>query len=115
MYYLEHSASIDDYHLGTREHGEAIGKQALSVNIILMRHHGVLVFDESFADATMWLEAVEMTCRMVVEAHVANIQLKTIDLQTVEDFMMNANYKRVLHTLGEARLLQIDRQIVLHE
>jgi L-fuculose-phosphate aldolase len=93
MYYLEHIAWVDYYHPGTIELGEAVREQSQFANVIMMRNHGVIVFDDNHSDALMRLETLEMVCRMVVEAASAGIKLNRLPEQTVHQFLHQANYK----------------------
>ncbi|MGO4889999.1 class II aldolase/adducin family protein [Anaerobacillus sp. MEB173] len=93
MYYLEHVAYVDYYHPGSQELGEAVAEQSLGANVIIMKNHGVIVFDDSMSEALMRLETLEMACRMILEAKKANIQLVKIPDKVVEDFLENSLYK----------------------
>lgn len=93
MYYLEHIAYADYFHPGTAELGQAIAEQALSANIIMMRNHGVVVFDDTIGDALMRLETLEMACRMMLKAKEAGVKLTLIPDQVVTSFLENSHYK----------------------
>ncbi|WP_181346933.1 class II aldolase/adducin family protein [Thalassobacillus sp. CUG 92003] len=93
MYYLEDVAYIDYYHPGSQELGEAVAEQSLNANVIMMKNHGVMVFDESITEALMRLETLEMACKMIVESKKAGIQLTKISDNVVDDFLENSLYK----------------------
>lgn len=93
MYYLEHIAYADYHHPGSQGLGEAVREQALNANVIMMRNHGVIVFDDNVADCVMRLETLEMACRMILQAKQAGIRLSKIPDQTVREFLENGNYK----------------------
>ncbi|SFB36312.1 L-fuculose-phosphate aldolase [Lentibacillus halodurans] len=98
MYYLENVSYIDYYHPGSQELGDAVAEQSLNANIIIMKNHGVIVFDDSMPQALMRLETLEMACRMVLEAKKAGIRLTRIPDKVVEDFLENSLYKpRKIH------------------
>ncbi|WP_201004009.1 class II aldolase/adducin family protein [Paenibacillus glycanilyticus] len=93
MYYLENIAYVDYYHPGTQELADAITEQAGKANIIMMRNHGVVVYDDTIDEALMRLETLEMACRMIVTAKSAGIALKRIPDQVVKSFLEDSKYK----------------------
>ncbi|MGV3487568.1 MAG: class II aldolase/adducin family protein [Tuberibacillus sp.] len=93
MYYLEDIAYVDYYHPGTAELGEAVKAQAENGHVIILKNHGVILFDDSFSDAVMRLETLEMACRMIVTAKSASIPLTKIPDQVVRDFLESGKYK----------------------
>ncbi|RSL33156.1 class II aldolase/adducin family protein [Salibacterium salarium] len=93
MYYLENVTYVDYYHPGSYELGDAVAEQSLNANIIMMKNHGVIVFDDSMSEAVMRLETLEMACRMIIEAKKAGVQLTRIPDKVVEDFLENSLYK----------------------
>jgi L-fuculose-phosphate aldolase len=93
MYYMEHIAWVDYYHPGTVELGEAVKEQSQFANVIMMRNHGVIVFDDNLSDTLMRLETLEMVCRMTVEAASAGVKLNRLPEQTVSRFLNQAKYK----------------------
>lgn len=93
MYYLEDVAYVDYAHPGTSDLAEAIGSKAGSANVIIMKNHGVVVFDDSLREAQMRLETLEMACRMIVTARAANIPLEKIPKETVRSFLEESRYK----------------------
>ncbi|WP_040977988.1 class II aldolase/adducin family protein [Oceanobacillus jeddahense] len=93
MYYLENITYIDYYHPGTIELGEAIKKKSKDANIIIMKNHGVVVFDESIQEARMRLETLEMACRMIVKSQEAGITLNYLPSDIVKSFLEESRYK----------------------
>ncbi|WP_057914664.1 class II aldolase/adducin family protein [Peribacillus muralis] len=93
MYYLENINYVDYLHPGSEDLGEVVKKKALDANIIMMRNHGVILFDKNFSDAIMRLETLEMACRLIVEAKMGGIKLNKISDRMVEDFRERGIYK----------------------
>lgn len=93
MYFLEDVAYVDYFHPGTVELGEAVKEQAENGHVIILKNHGVILFDDSFSDAVMRLETLEMACRMIITAKSAGVKLTKIPDQVVRDFLENARYK----------------------
>ncbi|MGC9935166.1 class II aldolase/adducin family protein [Priestia aryabhattai] len=93
MYYLEDIAYVDYYHPGSQELADAVTEQAPYANIIIMRNHGVVVFDDSVSEAQMRLETLEMACRMILKSKESGVQLKTIPQETVKSFLEDSFYK----------------------
>ncbi|WP_248930754.1 class II aldolase/adducin family protein [Paenibacillus hamazuiensis] len=93
MYYLENIAYVDYCHPGTKELGEAIAEQTSYANVIMMRNHGVVVFDDNVDEAMMRLETLEMACRMILQAKASGVQLVRIPDQVVRSFLEESKYK----------------------
>lgn len=93
MYYLEDIAYVDYYHPGTQELGDAIAEKANEANIIMMKNHGVVVFDDSISEALMRIETLEMACRMIVKAKECGIKLNLIPQEVVTSFLEDSKYK----------------------
>ncbi|MFD0681148.1 MULTISPECIES: class II aldolase/adducin family protein [unclassified Paenibacillus] len=93
MYYLEDIAYVDYMHPGTHELADSIEKQARKSNIILMRNHGVVVYDDSVKEVQMRLETLEMACRMIVMARASGIAMEQIPKTTVRSFLEDSKYK----------------------
>jgi ribulose-5-phosphate 4-epimerase/fuculose-1-phosphate aldolase len=93
MYYLERIAWVDYAHPGSEELGEAVQRAAADAEVIMMRNHGVILFDRTPGDALMRLQTLEMTCRMLVEARAASLPLQRIPGPTVREFLHSGRYK----------------------
>lgn len=93
MYYLERVAWIDYAHPGSAELGAAVKEASREAEVIMMRNHGVILFDDSCAEAVMRLQTLEMVCRMIVEAKAAGITLGKIPNQVVREFLHSGRYK----------------------
>mgnify|MGYP001060135755 CR=1 FL=1 len=93
MYYLEDIAYVDYFHPGSQELAEAVTTQASNANIIIMKNHGVVVFDESLLEAQMRLQTLEMTCRMILKAKESGVPLSLIPQKTVQSFLNESFYK----------------------
>jgi len=93
LYYLERVAWVDYSHPGSAELGRAVKSAAASAEVIMMRNHGVILFDESCAEAVMRLQTLEMTCRMIVESKAAGIALSRIPEQVAREFLQHGRYK----------------------
>lgn len=93
MYYLEDIAYVDYYHPGTQELGDAIAEKASDANIIMMKNHGVVVFDDSIPEALMRIETLEMACRMILKAKESGVRLNLIPQEVVTSFLEDSKYK----------------------
>ncbi|MEH7493584.1 class II aldolase/adducin family protein [Neobacillus niacini] len=93
MYYLENVAYVDYFHPGTSELAEAVSKQSCNANIVMMRNHGVTVFDDTLNDALMRLETLEMACRMIITAKSAGVEFNKIPDHVVSSFLEESRYK----------------------
>jgi ribulose-5-phosphate 4-epimerase/fuculose-1-phosphate aldolase len=93
MYYLERIAWVDYAHPGSEELGDSVRRAAAGAEVIMMRNHGVILFDRSADEALLRLQVLEMTCKMLVEAKAAGIALKKIPPEVVREFLHSGRYK----------------------
>lgn len=93
MYYLESISEVDYFHPGSTALGEGVARAAEKANVIFLKNHGIIVFDESIEEAKMRIETLEFTCKMIVKARAANIPLSVLSDETARDFINNSGYK----------------------
>jgi L-fuculose-phosphate aldolase len=93
MYYLERVAWVDYAHPGSQELGDSVARAAAGAEVIMMRNHGVILFDADCTEALLRLQTLEMACRMIVEAKAAGIALKKIPAPVVREFLDSGRYK----------------------
>jgi len=93
MYYLERVAWVDYAHPGSAELGESVQRAAADAEVIMLRNHGVILFDVSCQEALLRLQTLEMACRLIVEARSAGIRLESIPVPTVREFLEGGRYK----------------------
>ena len=93
MYYLKEIEYVDYYDPGSEILGKEIGEKAKSANIIMLRNHGIVVFDRNFYEAKMRLETLEMTIKMVIVSKATRMRLNELSEDTVRDFLENSGYK----------------------
>lgn len=93
MYYLERVARVPYHHPGSEALGAAVEAQARAANVLLLEHHGVLVYDTSMNEAKMALETLEVACKMLVLARGAGLDIVGLPPAIVADFLQNAGYK----------------------
>lgn len=93
MYYLERVAWVDYAHPGSAELGESVQMAAGGAEVIMLRNHGVILFDRSAAEALLRLQTLEMACRMVAEARSAGIPLRRIPATVMNEFLESGRYK----------------------
>jgi ribulose-5-phosphate 4-epimerase/fuculose-1-phosphate aldolase len=93
MYYLERVAHVRYEHPGSAGLGQAVAEAVGEANVLLLDHHGVLVYDVSVREALAALHTLELVCRMVVEARQAGITLRSLPAATVADFLDRSGYR----------------------
>ncbi|MDQ4076762.1 MAG: class II aldolase/adducin family protein [Chloroflexota bacterium] len=93
MYYLERVARVPYHHPGSEALGEVVRSAALSANVLLLDNHGVLVYDTSVREALMALHTLELTCRMAVTARAAQLPIRSLSTDVVEDFLERSGYR----------------------
>ncbi|WP_432627353.1 class II aldolase/adducin family protein [Brotaphodocola sp.] len=94
MYYDETIERIPYYHAGSRELAEAVADVCTKSHVILMEHHGILVYDKSLSECRTALDVTENVCKMNVLARSAGIALCEIEPETVKDFLEGGYYKK---------------------
>lgn len=93
MYYLERVENVDYFHPGSSELGEAVRAKAQQANILFLDNHGVLVYDTSIQEALMGLQTLEFVCRMAITARSAGLELRSLPVSTVGDFLEKSGYR----------------------
>jgi len=93
MYYLERVERVDYFHPGSPHLGEAVRAKARQANILFLDNHGVLVYDTSIQEALNGLHTLEMVCRMAITARSAGLELRSLPVATVADFLENSGYR----------------------
>ncbi|GIO19666.1 class II aldolase [Oceanobacillus oncorhynchi subsp. incaldanensis] len=93
MYYLEKIEGVGYFHPGSTALGEKVGEAAKKANILFLKNHGIIVFDDSVEEAVMRLETLEFTCRMMVMAKSSGVALSVLSDDIVKDFLENSGYK----------------------
>lgn len=93
MYYLERVARVPYHHPGSQALADAVGEKAREANVLLLEHHGVLVFDVSVAEALMALIALEFASRLLLAARGAGVALRELPPETVADFLSRSGYR----------------------
>lgn len=94
MYYLQRIARIPYAHPGSAALTAEVEKVAAQANVILMKNHGVILYDTTIGECCSALEVLENTCRMCLEANRTGIELTPVDPDTVHDFLHNSGYKK---------------------
>jgi L-fuculose-phosphate aldolase len=93
MYYLERVERVPYQHPGSEALGKAVKEKAKMANVLLLEHHGVLVYDTSVKEARMALQTLEMACRMLITAKSSGTELRSLNKDITRDFLEHAGYK----------------------
>lgn len=94
MYYDENILHIPYCHAGSKELQEEVSKVADKTHVILMDHHGVLVYDTNLPECRSALEITENVCHMNILAKTGGINLEEVPSDTVKDFLEGGYYKK---------------------
>lgn len=94
MYYLQRMAYIRYEHPGSKGLAEAVADVAAQANVILMKNHGVILYDATMAEAQQTLEVLENTCRMCLAARQAGLAFDPVQPDVVEDFLLRSGYRK---------------------
>lgn len=94
MYYDENIARIPYYHAGSRELAEAVSRVCASTHVILMEHHGILIYDKSLGECRTGLDVTENVCKMNIFAQMGKLPLTEADPEKVTDFLEGGYFKK---------------------
>lgn len=94
MYYDENIKFIPYFHAGSKELAQAVADVCEDTRVILMRNHGILVYDTNLKECRSALEVTENVCKMNIMAQNSNIALKEVPAATVKDFLEGSYYKK---------------------
>lgn len=94
MYYDRAVGRVPYFHAGSAELAKTVGDVCGQCHVILMEHHGILVYDKNLAECRSALEVTENMCRMNVLAKMGGIALQEVPDKTVKDFLEGGYYKR---------------------
>lgn len=93
MFFLERPAWVDYHPPGSAELGQDVGKAAAQAEVIMLRNHGVILHDETFADALMRLQTLELACSIWLQARAARLPLKPVPPGKVQEFLASGRYR----------------------
>lgn len=96
MYYLYDIREVPYYHPGSQELANAVRACAADTNVIILRNHGVLVYDINVREALTRLQTLELCSKMTLLAHSSGIALKELSGDTVHEFIHHSGYKSIL-------------------
>ena len=94
MYYDEELLHIPYFHAGSKELAEAVSEVADKTHVILMDHHGVLVYDRNLGECRSALEVTDNVCHMNIVAKSSGINLTEVPGDVVKDFLEGGYYKK---------------------
>jgi len=94
MYYLQKLAYIPYEHPGSQALAEAVAQVAAQANVIMMKNHGVILYDTNMSETRQGLEVLENTCRMCLEARRAGVTFAPVAPEKVQDFLLNSGYRK---------------------
>ena len=93
MYYAENMQRIPYFHAGSKELAAAVKEVCDKSHVILMEHHGVLVYDTKLSECRTGLEVTENVCKMNILAGCGNLPLEEVAPETVTDFLEGGYFK----------------------
>lgn len=94
MYYDASIRRIPYFHAGSRELAEAVRQVCDTTHVILMEHHGILVYDTSLAECRTSLDVTENVCKMNVLARLGKLGLSEVEPAVVADFLQGGYFKK---------------------
>ncbi|WP_367566152.1 class II aldolase/adducin family protein [Lacrimispora sp.] len=94
MYYNNTVAVIPYHHAGSIQLAASVREACEQTSVILMKNHGVLVYDQDLAECQSALEITENVCKMNILANLGNIRLQEVAPEIVDDFLSGNYYKK---------------------
>ena len=85
---------IPYFHAGSKVLAEAVSEVADKTHVILMDHHGVLVYDRNLGECRSALEVTDNVCHMNIVARSSGINLTEVPGDVVKDFLEGGYYKK---------------------
>jgi L-fuculose-phosphate aldolase len=85
--YLKNIGVVPYCHAGSVELAEKCGEGAKKADLLLLENHGVVAFGSSIEDAVNKTMTLEFLCRLIVLSRSANMDLKSIPLRQVSEFL----------------------------
>lgn len=92
MRYDEGLLRIPYFHAGSRELSAAVSEIADRTRVILMEHHGVLVYGRELRECRNALEVTENLCRMNILAKSGGLSLNEVPEETAREFLKGGYY-----------------------
>lgn len=93
MYYLQRLVRIGYAHPGSVALSDMIEQAAKDANVILMKNHGVILYDKSLTEARAALEVLENTCHMALEARQCGLPLHPVSEEERRSFLIESGYR----------------------
>ena len=94
MYYDENLKRIPYFHAGSEVLASAVQDVCQQTHIILLEHHGVLVYDTSIQECCTAIEVTENVCKMNILAQQSGMPLQEISEEIVTDFLSGGYFKK---------------------
>lgn len=93
MAYVGDVAWVEYHHPGSAELALAVGAAAARAHVLLMKNHGVIVFDSERDEARMRLLSLEFACALELAAEQSGHALKCLPRSLAEDFRARRIYR----------------------
>ncbi|MBR1672347.1 MAG: class II aldolase/adducin family protein [Fretibacterium sp.] len=103
MYYDENVKYIPYCHAGSKELSQAVADICEQTRVILMRNHGILVYDQNLKECRSALEVTENLCKMNIMAQMGGLSLREVPGSMVRDFLEGGYYKQSRNVLRGER------------
>lgn len=94
IYYDADIEYVPYYHAGSMELAEAVKEASEKANVIFMRNHGLLTYDQNLKEALFAMEITEQMCKMNIYSKMGGFPLKEVDQDTVKNFLNGGYYKK---------------------
>ncbi len=93
MHYLDRIAEVDYALPGSAALGEGVAAVAADYPVMILRNHGVIVYDATVRDALMRIESLELACRLAFLSESSGSPLHLLPPEKIRAFHESRAYK----------------------
>lgn len=93
IFYVGRVARVPYIHPGTEQLAVAVGEAVREHETVILSNHGFITFHSSVPDVLMRVESFEMSCRLLVMARMANLPLRHLSQELVQQLRGKGGYR----------------------
>lgn len=94
IFYLGRVTRIPYIHPGTQQLADTVADAVREHETVILSNHGFITFHQSIPDVLMRTESLEMSCKLIVLARMANIPLNHLPQHLVDELRDVGGYRK---------------------